>query len=430
MARGLFTRACMCMNKFYHFQVRLSYVRVKYLFLTWLAVFVGGWVVYVQYSSYTELCRAHQCHTTICDKYSSGVIDGSACSSLCDKDSLYFRRCLSTSPNNQVYTASWGDADAVIRCRLGYVLHYELGEELEPRKEPALFDKPTRGTSVEKFKEMVHGHLKVKVGEQADLSGLVSLILTFADSDHDGHVSLAEARSAWALLQLDEVLLSLVLRNRGHTPKLLGFCGDLYVVERVPYTPLYGLNLSTSSRSWIPGALGRAVDRFLAPSWPHKAKIAIGLLELVEDVFHGQFGSFLLCDMSPASFGYTERYELRLLDSRHAVPEEAFRSAMRVRPCRQDSDCVYSGACGATCRPAERRCDPEPSRPNLARACSALEDFLLQGAAAELRGELERQLNACTRLKGSSQQMEMEHSLMLNNLKMLLWKQISHTNDS
>lgn len=61
----------------------------------------------------------------------------------------------------QVYTASWGDVNAVIKCHLGDVLHYELGEELEPKKELVLFDKPTRGTSVEKFKEMVYDHVKV-----------------------------------------------------------------------------------------------------------------------------------------------------------------------------------------------------------------------------------------------------------------------------
>lgn len=268
------------------------------------------------------------------------------------------------------------------------------------------------------------------MGKQADLSALVSLTLSFADSDNDGRVSLAEARSAWALLQLDEVLLSLVLSNRGHMPKLLGFCGDLYVSERVPYTPLYGLGLPPSSRSWLPGALGRLTDRFMAPSWPHKAKIGIGLLELVEDIFHGQFGSFLLCDLSAGTFGYTEHYELRLLDARHVVPEEVFRRTMRARQCHRDSDCVYTGACGSTCRLDEGRCDPESSQPNLARACGALADFLLQGAAEELRGELEPQLDACSALKGSSGQIEMEHALMLNNLKMLLWKQISHTNDS
>ncbi|XP_036412422.1 divergent protein kinase domain 1A isoform X2 [Colossoma macropomum] len=254
MARGLFPRAWM--TKSYHFQVRLSHVRVKYLFLTWLTVFVGSWVIYVQYSSYTELCRGRECQNNICDKYRKGVIDGSACSSLCEKGSLYFGRCLSSKPNNQVYTGSWGDVDGVIKCQLDDVLHYELGEELEPRKEAALFEKPTRGTSVEKFKEMVSSHLKAKVGEQANLAGLVALILTVADGNKDGRVSLPEAKSAWALLQLNEVLLAVVLQDREHTPKLLGFCGDLYVVERVPYTPLYGLSLPWPLELWVPaGAL-------------------------------------------------------------------------------------------------------------------------------------------------------------------------------
>ena len=62
----------------------------------------------------------------------------------------------------QVYTGSWGDHSGIIRCKLGEVVHYELGEEPEPRREAPVFDKPTRGTSVEKFKEMVFNHLKVR----------------------------------------------------------------------------------------------------------------------------------------------------------------------------------------------------------------------------------------------------------------------------
>lgn len=63
---------------------------------------------------------------------------------------------------DQVYTGSWGDHDGIIRCKLGEIVHYELGEEPEPRRETPVFDKPTRGTSVEKFREMVFNHLKVK----------------------------------------------------------------------------------------------------------------------------------------------------------------------------------------------------------------------------------------------------------------------------
>lgn len=46
-------------------QARFSYLHMKYLFFSWLAVFVGSWIVYVEYSSYTELCRGHECKTSI-----------------------------------------------------------------------------------------------------------------------------------------------------------------------------------------------------------------------------------------------------------------------------------------------------------------------------------------------------------------------------
>lgn len=43
---------------------------------------------------------------------------------------------------------------------------YDLGSEMEPRREgaaPAAFDTPTKGTSVQKFREMILNHLKVWV---------------------------------------------------------------------------------------------------------------------------------------------------------------------------------------------------------------------------------------------------------------------------
>lgn len=72
----------------------------------------------------------------------------------------------------QVYTGSWGDLDGVVRCRLGEVAHYELGEEPEPRREAPVFDKPTRGTSVEKFREMVLNHLKVEKDTRTQSDGI------------------------------------------------------------------------------------------------------------------------------------------------------------------------------------------------------------------------------------------------------------------
>lgn len=227
-----------------------------------------------------------------------------------------------------------------------------------------------------------------------------------------------------------QVLLGLLLQDRGHTPRLLGYCGDLYMVERVPYGPLYGLSLPWPLVSWVPSSVQRTMDQWFTPSWPRKAKISMGLLELVEDIFHGTYGSFLICDLAAARFGYTERHELRLTDTKAVVPEHELRRAMRTLRCEADGDCVYGADCRTTCDLTEKRCREEPLRPNLAKACGALKDYLLRGAPSELREELERQLYACMALNGNAGQMNMEHSLILNNLKALLWRQISHTKDS
>lgn len=37
-----------------------------------------------------------------CDKYRKGVIGGSACSSLCEKDTLYLGKCFTAKPDSQV----------------------------------------------------------------------------------------------------------------------------------------------------------------------------------------------------------------------------------------------------------------------------------------------------------------------------------------
>uniref|UniRef100_A0A8C6NQ08 Divergent protein kinase domain 1A n=1 Tax=Nothobranchius furzeri TaxID=105023 RepID=A0A8C6NQ08_NOTFU len=386
---------------------RFSYLHMKYLFFSWLAVFVGSWVVYVEYSSYTELCRGHECRNSICDKYRKGVIDGSACSSLCEKETLYLGKCFTAKPNSQV------------------------GPPVKTSPPVGLRANPKRSLCLQQANQRnVSGESKMVLEDQANLADLATHVLSVADANKDGHISLPEARSTWALLQLNEFLLALVLQDREHTPKLLGFCGDLYMMEKVPNSPLYGISLPWIVEVWIPAGLRRSMDQWFTPSWPHKAKISIGLLELVEDIFHGTFGSFLMCDVSTATFGYNDRHDFKVMDARYIIPEATFQERIRQQRCDADEDCLYGTDCLTSCDLTKHRCTPEVTRPNLAKACDTLKDYILQGAPSDVSEELEKQLYACIALKGSVEQMEMEHSLILNNLKTLLWKKISHTKDS
>lgn len=140
------------------------------------------------------------------------------------------------------------------------------------------------------------------------------------------------------------------------------------------------------------------MDQWFTPSWPHKAKISIGLLELVEDVFHGTFGSFLMCDVSAISFGYNDRHDLKVMDARYIVPEAIFQEGIRQQRCDVDEDCLYGVDCLTSCDITKHRCTPEVTRPNLAKACEALKDYILRGAPSDVREELEKQLYACIAL--------------------------------
>ncbi|KGL82184.1 Protein FAM69B, partial [Tinamus guttatus] len=390
-------------------QSRLPGIKVKYLLVLWLGIFVGSWVAYVHYASYSELCRGHVCRAVICEQYRKGIIAGSTCRELCEELTLRFQRCLSSSAAQQEALKAGGGPDAA------------------PRRDVVLFDKPTRGTSMDEFREMLLNFLKSHLGDQPSLAALVGRIIAMADVNRDGKVSLAEAKSIWALLQLNEFLLLLSLHEKEHTPKLLGHCGDLYVTEKIPHTSLYGTEVPRVLQSLLPSAVQRLVHQWVAPAWPRRAKIAIGLLEFVEEIFHGTYGTFYICETSSRNVGYNDKYDFKMVNLRKVATETSVRAFLKGRHCEQNGDCTYGRDCTAACDKLLKQCKGDMVQPNLAKVCGLLQDYVLPGAPAELREELRKQLRTCTTLSGLASQMEVHHSLVLNNLKTLLWKKISNT---
>ncbi|XP_077594181.1 divergent protein kinase domain 1B isoform X1 [Stigmatopora nigra] len=408
-------------------QSRLPSIKVKYLLLAWLGVLVASWVLYMQYASYSELCRGNVCRAVICDHYSRGVISGSYCKALCEQKTLTLGHCMSTSSQHQVYGGHWKKRPVVIKCGLEEDTKTDVGPDSLLRHQGSLFDKPTRGTSMDEFKEMLQNFLKANFGEQPSLSALADRLISLADVNQDSKLSLAEAKSIWALLHVNEFLLMVALQEKEHTPKLLGFCGDLYVTEPLGHTSLYRLEVPPYMQALVPGALVSGLNRWLAPAWPRRARITIGLLEFVEEVFHGPYGSFLICDSSPRHVGYNAKYDCKIADLRAVASEATVRAHLKGRRCESNADCTYGRDCTATCDRLAKRCNAEVVQPNLAKVCTLLQDFLLFGAPPELKGDLERQLRTCITLSGLASQMEVHHSLVLNNLKTLLWKTISNT---
>nr|XP_025837737.1 protein FAM69B isoform X1 [Vulpes vulpes] len=407
-------------------QGRLPGLRVKYVFLVWLGIFVGSWMVYVHYSSYAELCRGRVCQVVICDQYRKGIISGSICQDLCNLHKVEWRTCLSSVPGQQVYSGLWQGKEVTIKCGIEEGLDPKARSDPAPRQELVLFDKPTRGTSIKEFREMTLSFLKATLGDLPSLPALVGQVLLMADFNKDSRVSLAEAKSVWALLQRNEFLLLLSLQEE-HASRLLGSCGDLYVTEGVPHGSWHGAALPPLLRTLLPPALHSALQRWLGPAWPWRAKVAIGLLEFVEELFHGAYGTFYMCETTLANVGYTAQYDFRMADLQQVAPEAAVRRFLQGRRCEHSRDCTYGRDCRAPCDKLMRQCKDDLIQPNLAKVCELLRDYLLPGAPADLRQELGKQLRTCTTLSGLASQVEAHHSLVLSHLKTLLWKEISNT---
>lgn len=408
-------------------QSRLPAVKVKYLLVVWFGILVASWMLYMQYSSYSELCRGHVCTMIICDHYQRGIISGSACKSLCEEKTLSLQHCLSTSPTHQVYSAEWKEKAVLVKCGIEESMRGENGPDSPQQHQISLYDKPTRGTSMDEFRAMLHSFLKDSVGEQTSLATLVTRVISLADVNADGKVSLAEAKSVWALLQINEFVLMVALHDKEHAPRLLGFCGDLYVTEHIAHSALFRLEVPGWMQPVFPDSLGGALNRWLAPAWPRRARITIGLLEFVEEVFHGVYGSFYMCDASPQRVGYNANYDFKMADLQSVASEATIKGFLRGRTCEANADCTYGRDCTATCDRLARQCNVEVVQPNLAKVCALLQDFLLFGAPSDLKEDLEKQLRTCVTLSGLASQMEVHHSLVLNNLKTLLWKKISNT---
>lgn len=64
----------------------------------------------------------------------------------------------------QVYSGLWKEKEVIIKCGIEEALKADSNPASVPRRDVVLFDKPTRGTSMDEFKEMLLNFLKVSQG--------------------------------------------------------------------------------------------------------------------------------------------------------------------------------------------------------------------------------------------------------------------------
>lgn len=176
--------------------------------------------------------------------------------------------------------------------------------------------------------------------------------------------------------------------------------------------------------------------RWGLPQWTKRANIVIGLLEYSAAMLEEANTRFYMCDFGPMNFGYTDKYEVKVIDTKNILSESMLESSLKTRTCLSDRDCSHGNSCIAVCDRQTNRCTKEMKQPFLVGICELIKEYLLHDAPKKIKPELGLLLSKCLHLKsrgidsGSLYNSDIvshhiiKHNLILNELKLLLWKEI------
>ena len=163
----------------------------------------------------------------------------------------------------------------------------------------------------------------------------------------------------------------ILFKDCEHVPHLQGFCGDNYMVEKVPHTKLYERGVSmlesifTNYYTWS------------FPEWKERVKISVGLLEFTSETYqHGTEGPFYMCGINELNIGYTKSHDVRIMDLTHMISGQELGSHLRRIKCAADSDCVIGRHCSSVCDRRAGQCRAKISRSNIHHVCRVIEGYI------------------------------------------------------
>ncbi|GAB1611235.1 divergent protein kinase domain 1A-like [Argonauta hians] len=353
-------------------------------------------------------CNGRNIRDTLCELYEDGVLSGRLCYSLCKDRSPVLSNCLNQRHGLKEFL--WG-RDVLVKVN--------MAPDNENVLDTVLVE-PWEGIKQDRFTRMIDKYLQEQLGP-GDYTATLHKILNFGDFNSNGYLTYGEARSLWSLIQHREFLLLLLFKDNETFPRINSTCGSIYAIENVNNNQLY----SAGATSWFTFFLSDA-HHWQFPDWKKRAKLSVAMIEFVMDIFEKNSIKYYMCDIVPSSFGYTNGYDLKIMDILSVVSKFYLETLMANRSCYTDDDCGFAHNCKTQCNHELRRCSSDLVMPNLKGVCDLLIDYLLYGAPSRISAELERLLHRCQSLDNRQYSAEMDHALMLNDLQLFIWAQIKY----
>ena len=284
-------------------------------------------------------------------------------------------------PDKKIYDGTWHGKSVILKVNTSWF------EEFQERQ------KITNSDVAPSYQDDVSSRVNTLFGNCSQCKKLVSRLLLLGDGNSDGSVTAAEARTFISLLQQMEAMMLMTLNESKHTVDFYGYCGGLYVVEKVPFVasnvfrdtwelvdlaflpdgfePLQNLFNDNLGRVLNAGTLcvlyfSAIFDHLLTvtdypmlstffqvhtTSRREKFGFAYSILDATLDVSVTPYGLTQSCDLHLGNYGITNTSTVKLIDLDLTYPHVLLQTLLKQKKCVSDLDCFVgsSESCWSDC---------------------------------------------------------------------------------
>ncbi|KAI4477689.1 PREDICTED: protein FAM69C [Polistes canadensis] len=291
---------------------------------------------------------------SVCRTHNDGTAMGILCQPLCTEKGIHSLACETLHTGKEaVFSAHWEATRLVFKAYRTKT----TSEEYESLFWIDAFDAkhfPTEEDFGIMIKDLVANKLNYTVTTQ-QMQRLARLRTHKIEVDTKRRQ--LEMENVWPLLQENEYLITILFEDHDVFPQLIGTCGTFYAVEYVRpiETPTTALALSDSK-----------------PEWAKRLKLAVMIMDLLEELETNFPEPFYLCDVKINHFGLPlGGQKLKFLDLDAVFPKTIIgRITADGKTCKRHEDCDFFD-CRSLCS-KNQRCESPVVNNNLQIICEKI----------------------------------------------------------
>ncbi|XP_054288970.1 divergent protein kinase domain 1C isoform X2 [Macrosteles quadrilineatus] len=278
----------------------------------------------------------------LCNQYQKGLVVGNLCHPLCEEGRIGSFSCQTFHAGKEVVFSGVKDENS----RLVFKLARHLDQQSQSTVywlENGVEKYPTEA----EFTKMIVDHIgnRLNTSVSPDLASSLGRFSQSVESHSmDRHL---EMREVWTLLQDNEYLLASLYSGSDVFPRVLGSCGQYFALEY----------------------LEPAIEGHVAAEegvWPTRVKLAVLVLDLLQEIDNSVGEGFSLCDIKPSHFGLSPSSgKMKFLDLDVALPRTVVNTITADgSTCNINTDCSLFD-CRSKCNMDTHKCDSPQTNDNL-----------------------------------------------------------------